>query len=643
MNYFVSKKAEGHPCLREHIVRFATCIVFIFIMSGIMGTARAQINSGGIPLSFGYKLSRNFDSREISAPDLKSAYAEDETADKNGMPYRFAINLPTDYGIQNSGTWQKLPDGGRIWQLELLVRDAKALTLYFDRFWLPEGGKLFLFDPSHTQVKGAFTSANNPADGNFAIELIAGESLIMEYDEPEETNPLPDFHLSEIAYAYRGVSSIFTKQNVSYAGTCEVNINCIEGKNWQNQKHGVVRILIKKNGASYWCTGSLLNNTLLDAAPFLLTADHCGMEATPDDVSRWIFYFNLEGDSCSSNVATHYTSMTGAVKKAEGGGGGETGSDFYLVLLNQNVPGSYHPFFNGWDTRNSASSRGVCIHHPAGDIKKISTYTSPAVSSDWNNNGKDSHWEVSWAATANGHGVTEGGSSGSPLYNSNGQIVGTLTGGDSDCDHLTASDYFGKFYYHWDKNGNDAGSQLKPWLDPGNTGITSLNGLGDPNLVVADFSFAPDTIPVNGKISLTNKSTGIIKSYFWTFSDGQPASSTDSVPGDIQFQTFGYHKIMLSVMNDSDTSTKMDSVWVSPVIYPNPSTEQFNIILGQFPAGTAEPEFRVYNILGQPVPFRYADITYGKQIFLTNNRNGLYILKINFRNNISYHKILRIK
>eukprot|EP00825_Cyclidium_porcatum_P032384 TRINITY_DN34684_c0_g1_i1.p1 TRINITY_DN34684_c0_g1~~TRINITY_DN34684_c0_g1_i1.p1 ORF type:complete len:293 (+),score=17.97 TRINITY_DN34684_c0_g1_i1:721-1599(+) len=234
--------------------------------------------------------------------------------------------------------------------------------------------------------------------------------------------------------------------------------------------------------------------------------------------------------------------------------------------------------------------------------KKISTYTSPAVSSDWNNNGKNSHWEVLWAATANGYGVTEGGSSGSPLYNANGQIIGTLTGGDSDCDHLTAYDYFGKFSYSWNKNGTSSAEQLKPWLDPGNSGTTSLNGLGDPNAINADFSIYPDTIPINGLVKVSNTSSGIIKGYRWTFEGGQPSSSTDSLPSNIQFNSFGFHKITLIINNDSDTSSKTDSVWVSPVIYPNPSAEQFNVILGQLPTDTSP----MYSAL---IPVSYTHLT----------------------------------
>lgn len=128
-------------------------------------------------------------------------------------------------------------------------------------------------------------------------------------------------------------------------------------------------------------------------------------------------------------------------------------------------------------------NNGVSIHHPAGDIKKISTYTSNLVTSGWNSNGLSSHWRVQWSATANGHGVTEGGSSGSPIFNynnGNSRIIGTLTGGSSYCNATSSPDYYGKMSYHWDQNSASGNIKLKTFLDAGNSGIKVLDGSFDP-------------------------------------------------------------------------------------------------------------------------------------------------------------------
>ena len=137
----------------------------------------------------------------------------------------------------------------------------------------------------------------------------------------------------------------------------------------------------------------------------------------------------------------------------------------------------FNPYFAGWD-RNNTGATSCEFSPPSGDIKKVSTYTSSLTSDgglNWFNN-NNTHWSVTWANTSNGHGVTEGGSSGSPIFNQNGLIVGKLTGGSSYCDATSSPDIYGKIWYSWDQMGNSSGQQLKPWLDPNSTNVTSLQG-----------------------------------------------------------------------------------------------------------------------------------------------------------------------
>lgn len=89
------------------------------------------------------------------------------------------------------------------------------------------------------------------------------------------------------------------------------------------------------------------------------------------------------------------------------------------------------------------------------------------------------HWRVTWAQTQTNWGVTEGGSSGSPLFNPDGLIVGQLTGGTASCNHATSPDYYGKFSYSWDQSDTLPEHQLKPWLDPINMGVLALEGITD--------------------------------------------------------------------------------------------------------------------------------------------------------------------
>jgi hypothetical protein len=269
------------------------------------------------------------------------------------------------------------------------------------------------------------------------------------------------------------------------AGSCNVNVNCPEGANWQDQKRAVARILLRLGGSAYLCSGALVNNARSDCKPYFLTAAHCGSDASAADFSQWIFYFNYEAPSCA-NTANEPVSntITGCVQRARSNDNGSAdGSDFQLLQFTSSIPASYNVFYAGWNANDVASPSGVTIHHPAGDIKKISTYTAPLTNDNFNTTGPPyTHWKAVWVQTQTNWSVTEGGSSGSPLFNSSGQIVGQLSGGPSSCTASAANknDEYGKMSYNWASNGTDALHQLKQWLDPDNTGILQLAGTNSP-------------------------------------------------------------------------------------------------------------------------------------------------------------------
>lgn len=456
-------------------------ILFILLLLFTVSISYGQLSSGGIPASVQHKLSSDsYHMLSVPVPSMELLAEEDLQNDATGQPERFAKLVPVDISPDNAGSWEMLENGDRLWRLKVKMKNALALSLYFDRFRLPDGVRFFVYDDPDHQLLGAFTEMNNHESGLFASSLIIGDELTLELHFPKGSESTFDFHVSDIAYAYRNVPSYDGERGLA-SGFCEVNVNCSpEGDDWQDEKRGVVRIQVMVSGSAYWCTGSLVNNTRHDMTPYVLTADHCAFQlghyATPTDLNQWVFYFNHESSDCESNAPGPVNSVTGAAKVASGGNRGFSGSDFYLMLLNDDIPPVYNPYFNGWIADGLASESGVCIHHPAGDIKKISTYTETLTSTSWQGNGVPSHWEVFWVETFNNWGVTEGGSSGSPLFDPDGRIVGTLTGGLASCYSQDAPDYYGKFSYHWSMNGTEDTLQLKPWLDPDNTGVLSLDG-----------------------------------------------------------------------------------------------------------------------------------------------------------------------
>jgi len=472
-------------------------------------TIFAQISAGGEPLTYTLPLLRDVNppTSRVYGFDAAAVAQEDALVDPLGKAPRYAKLLNADFNLANSGEWTALKNGDRVWRLRIETAAAQALTLFYDDFSIPAGGRLYLFSDDKSHHIGAFTADNNQDGGSFATALTYGNAVTLEYFEPGNAMGQGRIHIAHVGYAYRYVledDMLAEEEDNGLRGgePCQVDVNCTpEGTNWQDEKRGVVRVSVVDGQGAGWCSASLVNNTALNCRNFILSALHCGDNSTTTHFGQYVFYFNYERPNCGSGTAPTNQSMTGCVKRAESNdGGGNSGSDFMLLELNATPPAGYNVYYNGWNRQNVASTSGVSIHHPAGGRKKISTYTSSLVSTSWGS-ASGSHWRVTWAATTNGHGVTEGGSSGSPLFNSAGLIVGTLTGGGSFCNTPTQPDQYGKMSYHWTSN---PGDDLSVWLDPTNSGVNSLNGTYAPCTVAntLDAGISAVTSPV-GSICAT--------------------------------------------------------------------------------------------------------------------------------------------
>lgn len=485
--------------------------VFLFlVLCLIIPKAYAQISEGGLPPSFNHpsalrsELSVTQIPVNFSVEDLK---AVDAWQTSQGQPMRIAKIIPTDLDINRAGDWQTLPDGTRIWQLRLQAQGAIALTLYYSDFHIPDGGKLFIYNANKSQVLGAYTGRTNPPTKEYATQFVAGDDLILEY-ATAPSGEMPRLRISGVGYGYNHLSVVSSHTNLregeeEWSGPCMVNINCEEGANWQNQKKGVCHTIQRIGEFTYICSGSLVNNTAKDKKPYILTAYHCAQNmgenlvATDEDLNQWMFVFNWEHTGCSneSEVAEAKV-MTGCSRKALSPI--KDGSDGLLLLLNQQIPSDYDVFYNGWDRTNKISLSGVGIHHPGGDYKKISTYGNyPIMTATWINKNSglsgtiNAHWDATFDKTPNGHSVTEGGSSGSPLFNQDGLIIGTLSGGGSTCEYPEGLNLYGKLSFHWDKYGTEDSSRMDIWLDPLHTGATHLAGMTDEGKTISILK-APD-------------------------------------------------------------------------------------------------------------------------------------------------------
>ena len=456
---------------------------------------------------------------------------EDSIRELQKLPRRIGFSLPIDLNLLNDITPIQ-EEGYYIYRYKIYAEDAKKVGFVFDDFYLQPGDAIYIANESG-QVIGPITETENKTSRMYSTIPINGQEITLIFVKQQNSLALSRLHLSEIVYIYYEEKA---DKDLGDAQSCQVNINCSpEGDNWQVQKRGVARISFREGSAWYLCSGTLINNTANDGTPYFLTAYHCGGDATAADRNVWQFYFNYERPGCPNTGTPPDNVITGCTYKA--GGDISGGSDFQLLLLSSSPSLSWNPYYNGWSKSTTASPSGVGIHHPSGDAKKISTYTQTLTTGSWSGGMSSAHWVVKWAQTTNGWGVTEGGSSGSPLFDNNKRVIGTLTGGNSDCSNQsTATDYYGKFSKHWDANGTSNDKKLQPWLDPLGTNPTTLDGYdpNNPSGVNNPQNFTAAAISqsqINLSWSLNSSNNPVLLVYNTTNTFGTPTNGTNYTTG----------------------------------------------------------------------------------------------------------------
>ena len=400
-------------------------------------------------------------------PDVNALRQEDLILDEQGgQPWRFGFNNPTQINSNTHGIWIDAKNGDQLWMVRIKCPEALTINLAFNQTEIPAGNELYVYNPDKTFILGKFTQ-EHLYEGQLGTELVPGEEVIVEY-YVQANHPKGTIQINNVTHGYRTARE-FQEKAFGSSGNCNLNVNCPQGGPWQQERNGVVMLV---SGNSGFCSGSLINNTLNNGKPYVLTANHCF-----SNPATWVFRFNWQSAGCN-NPATEPTfqSLSGAVLRSRA-----SASDFCLVeitggLQGGTVPAAFTPYFNGWDNSGNTPTSAVGIHHPSGDIKKISFENDPLISTSFGGSPANSHWGV----TGWDEGVTEGGSSGSPLFDQNHRIIGQLHGGASACGAPVLSDEYGKISYSWTPASSDSTNQLKYWLDPNQSNATFVNGY-DPS------------------------------------------------------------------------------------------------------------------------------------------------------------------
>ncbi len=431
-------------------------------------------------------------------------------------PNHFAVPIEVSYNLQNSGVWETSIDDNEVWRLYLYSKNAYSLNLGFTQYQLPEEASLFIYNIDKTDIKGPFTKSDNDDHLQLWTPIIRGETIVIELQlngaSAEEVK-------LELTYINHDFADIFK----SISGSCNVDVSCgaADGypqiEQWRDEIRSVAAFHI--NGVAT-CSGALINNTNNDQTPYFLTAQHCGINMSND--ASVVAYFNYENSTCRQpNSSASGQNGDGQLNQFMSGSTlrsryGTT--DMCLIEFDDPIDPDFQAYFSGWNREKIFHPSAVCIHHPGVEEKRISfenNQLTPDVSFGDTTHVFVNDWDL---------GTTEGGSSGSPLFDPEGRIIGQLTGGLAACGN-DESDFYGWLARSWLGGGTDANS-LKPWLDPDDTGATSVSGINAGiNLIVNQSTFEFCTETTNSFNVQVNASDGF-------FADVN--LSIDAIPNGLQ-------------------------------------------------------------------------------------------------------------
>ena len=381
--------------------------------------------------------------------DIHKLHQKELANEKLGEAPRFAVVRNVSVKPQSF----EERDGLLVWKQRVRAINAVSLNFAFEKFKLTPNARLSIYATDFSVSVRDFTAEDNNIHGELWSPVILAEDVTIELSIPESELDELELELTRVNHGFRTFS-----QTTEKAGSCNVDVVCEEGDEWQKEINSVGVI---STGGSTFCTGFMVNNTSNDRTPLFMTAAHCRVREY--NAASLVVYWNYQSQQCggsrNGNLDQFNTGSQFLAASAK--------SDFALVKLLNNPEPEWNVTYAGFDARDLDTSSATAIHHPATDEKSISFEFDPTTTTSYLKDevpGDSTHIRVeNWDV-----GTTEPGSSGSPLFNAEKRVIGQLHGGYASCRSATP-DWYGRIHTSWEGEGVPE-KRLVDWLDPGKTG-----------------------------------------------------------------------------------------------------------------------------------------------------------------------------
>jgi lysyl endopeptidase len=386
-------------------------------------------------------------------------------------PEKRRVGIVKPLGISFSDIVPFRTESGYVWTVVIEGLGASALRVHLTNFNLPEGAALYVYNTDGTAF-GPYTGLGPHEDGDFWANTVFGTLAYVQLhyngSNPEAINCRVEdvgYLGSKFLLAFLQKPPVYNEEISTPETLCSYNEPCVEDASCYtsgtypaiaDHRYAVAHMQWVSGVWLYYCTGGLVNNTSGDFTPYFLTANHCiSKSRTAKSLECYFRYWTSTcHGSCYNPVGVCPRTLGATFLK-----GSSSTSDFTLLRLNQAPPSG--SVFLGWTTSAVAYTNGFQIYrlsHPSGApqaFSKHSVDTSALTCTGWPRG--------AWIYSRDVIGATEGGSSGSPVCNSSGQIVGQLSGAcgynpNDPCDYINNATVDGAFANYY--------SLVASWLNP---------------------------------------------------------------------------------------------------------------------------------------------------------------------------------
>ena len=357
--------------------------------------------------------------------------------------------------------------GGAAAHWQVTSPDARALRVSLVAARMAPGAEIrFVGSAQPGTVYGPFSAAEvRAATGIYWSPVLEGDTATVEIFVASDSSPSDvSLAIAQVSHLFASPADANVETQAKASGFCEVDLICRSAGDAALASVGraVARMTFTDGiggGGSFLCTGTLLNPASgPPLTPYFYTANHC--ISTQASASTLMTHWFYDSAGCGTGVlSSSYVQVTGGATLLYA----NEPSDVLLLRLNNSPPGG--ATFAGWDATTLANGTALtAVHHPAGDLKKVSLGTMGGFGSYPGLSG--SFIIARWNAIATG--VTEGGSSGSGIFSGSAaseyRLRGGLLGGPSSCSAGSAELYDN--YSRLDQ----AYSALATFLNPGGSG-----------------------------------------------------------------------------------------------------------------------------------------------------------------------------